>query len=168
MRRGLVLLILGIFLLQNVALAEGDVFKGHAVDFCDDLCIGNLSGIQCQHNVFFINSGERNERFDVVNSLFGKELSRFLNTPIYLLNSGLGILIAPVGAVIALIKRADIHRVLGAMNMPEQVTLILPVMITATICLVYSMDNLTAPSVSLEGKSLWILRFILFSIPFPR
>ncbi len=91
-------------------------------------------------------------------SLFGKELSRFLNTPIYLLNSGLGILIAPVGAVIALIKRADIHRVLGAMNMPEQVTLILPVMITAAICLVYSMDNLTAPSVSLEGKSLWILR----------
>ncbi|MBR6702807.1 MAG: hypothetical protein IKI78_06660, partial [Clostridia bacterium] len=57
-------------------------------------------------------------------SLFGKELSRFLNTPIYLLNSGLGILIAPVGAVIALIKRADIHRALGAMNMPEQVTLI--------------------------------------------
>ena len=91
-------------------------------------------------------------------SLFGKELSRFLNTPIYLLNSGLGILIAPVGAIIALIKRADIHRVLGAMNMPEQVTLILPVMITAAICLVYSMDNLTAPSVSLEGKSLWILR----------
>ncbi len=91
-------------------------------------------------------------------SLFGKELSRFLNTPIYLLNSGLGILIAPVGAIIVLIKRADIHRVLGAMNMPEQVTLILPVMITAAICLVYSMDNLTAPSVSLEGKSLWILR----------
>ena len=35
MRRGLVLLILSIFLLQNVALAEGDVFKGHA-EFDDE------------------------------------------------------------------------------------------------------------------------------------
>ena len=90
-------------------------------------------------------------------TLFTKELSRFLNTPIYLLNSGLGILIAPVAGIIALIKKGDLHRVMAAMQIPEQVAALLPAMITAAICLIYSMDNLTAPSVSLEGKGLWIL-----------
>ena len=71
-----------------------------------------------------------------------------------MLNCGMGIFILPVCGVLILIKGGEflgtIVQVLGDMRG------CIPVLICAGICLISSMNNMAAPSVSLEGKNLWL------------
>ena len=91
-------------------------------------------------------------------ALLRREIARFAGTPIYMFNTGLGILIAPVVSVIALIK-GDQLRAIVADGFP-QYEFILPFAVITAVCLIFSMNNITAPSVSLEGKTLWIIRSV--------
>ena len=88
-------------------------------------------------------------------ALFMKEFGRFTSTPIYTLNMGLGMLIAPIAAVIAFVKRSMLREAITALG---DYSVLIPALIVMAVCFVCSMDNVSAPSVSLEGKSLWVLR----------
>lgn len=89
-------------------------------------------------------------------ALLKKEFKRFTSSAIYMMNCGLGLILSVIAAV-ALLLNADAIR--GFLQMfsfltPTELAL------AASIVLSFlaSMDIVTAPSVSLEGKNLWILR----------
>ena len=93
----------------------------------------------------------RTERQSASAALLRKEFSRFTASPNYMLNCGLGTLMLPVAGVVLLVYQAkirDLELLLGA----EFASLLF----IAAVCLLASMNDMAAPSVSLEGKSLWL------------
>ncbi len=87
-------------------------------------------------------------------ALLCKEMRRFFTNPNYILNCGLGIIILALVGVLLLIKGEAVMSVLYGMFGDTSVGC--AVVIAAMICLLCSMNNMSAPSVSLEGKMLWI------------
>lgn len=87
-------------------------------------------------------------------ALLSKELSLFTSNSNYMLNCGLGILFIPAMGVMLLIKGTEF---IGAL---ENAFGAYPGIITILFCgMMYtlgSMNDIAAPSVSLEGKSIWI------------
>jgi len=96
---------------------------------------------------------EKNSAFQ---ALLKKEIQKFINTPMYLLNSGMGFLLTIVFGVAFFIKGPDIIKTLFA-AVPEFAGYVLPV-VTVMLCFFAAMGFTTAPSISLEGKNLWILK----------
>lgn len=92
-------------------------------------------------------------------TLLRKELRRFASSSTYMLNTGLGLILMAAVAVFALIK-LDLLR--GYVEMAAQelpvVSAMLPVLAASMLCLAASMNTISAPSVALEGKSLWLLQ----------
>ncbi|MGN0527289.1 MAG: hypothetical protein ACI4IF_07625 [Acutalibacteraceae bacterium] len=97
----------------------------------------------------------------VEKALFLKELRRFKGCPIYMLNCGLGIVMMPVAAIVVLIKGSDFSLMLTEM-LGEYIGII-PLLATAAICTLSTMNDITSPSVSLEGKNIWLVQ----SFPIP-
>ena len=100
---------------------------------------------------------ETHSRHRSVNTaLLCREFSRFTADPNYMLNCGLGTFLMPVCAVAVLWKGGALFSVLNAMfaETPDSVPLLLGVV----FCGLASMNLMTAPSISLEGKSLWLLQ----------
>ncbi len=90
----------------------------------------------------------------VSRALLGREIQRFLGSPTYLLNCGLGILLLPVLGIFVLIKSEDFLYMLGGLLGANTV----PVILLAIVGMLVATDAITAPSVSLEGKTLWLIR----------
>ena len=90
----------------------------------------------------------------LIRALFHKEARRFFGTPVYLWNCGLGLMMLVVLGVAALVKRADLAMYLA---MPEFAGMALPA-VCAVMAFMISLSAICAPSFSLEGKQLWILR----------
>ncbi len=92
-------------------------------------------------------------------ALLRKELRRFVASPSYMLNCGLGLVIMVAAAVAGLIKLDAVRGFLSklAENAPEVVPA-LPIFGLAVTILLAAMNPITAPSISLEGKSLWLLQ----------
>ena len=92
-------------------------------------------------------------------ALLRKEFSRWTGSTVYLLNTGLGLLIMVAAAVMLVIKRQDIAGLFVLADAAGPwLRGLLPVFATLLACMISSMNMVTAPSVSLEGKQLWILR----------
>ena len=89
-------------------------------------------------------------------ALLAKEFGRFISSPNYMLNCGLGILLLPVCGVMLLWKGGAVISVLNEV-FGERAGCT-PVLLSAAICMLASMNDMTAPSVSLEGKSLWLIQ----------
>lgn len=87
-------------------------------------------------------------------ALLRKELHRFTGSANYMLNCGLGIVLMPVSAAV-LMWKADLVRTVILLPAIQDV---IPLLAAAAICLLMTMNDMTAPSVSLEGKSLWIVQ----------
>ena len=89
-------------------------------------------------------------------ALYKKELRRFTSSPNYMLNCGFGILLLPAGGVMLLIKGRELFRQLGEVF--DTGSGVIPVILTAAVCALTLMNNMAAPSVSLEGKNIWLLQ----------
>ncbi len=87
-------------------------------------------------------------------ALLGKEFARFASSPNYMLNCGLGVLLIPAGGVLFLIKGREIYDTINAVfsGRPGGAA----ILVCTMLCLLSSMNDMAAPSVSLEGKSIWI------------
>ena len=95
----------------------------------------------------------------IQNALVKKELLKFRSSSAYLLNSGLSLFILPVLGIIAVVMKSTINTTLGqAYAELPALQNAMPVIITAAVCLTAGMDIISCPSVSLEGKNLWILK----------
>ncbi len=92
-------------------------------------------------------------------ALLRKELKRFTSSATYMLNCGFGILFLLLGAAFVLIRMGMVRETLATLtaNMPMLAEFI-PLLAAGLVCLLSATNDLTAPSVSLEGKSLWILQ----------
>ena len=88
----------------------------------------------------------------VSGALLRKELRRFLGSANYMLNCGLGILFMPIAAGL-LVWKAELLREILAEPLLQQY---IPLIAVGGICMVAAMNDMTAPSVSLEGKNLWL------------
>ena len=87
-----------------------------------------------------------------------KELRHFLGSPVYLTNMGLGIVLTAVLAAAALIFRGKILLWLEDPQIGGFLKPLVPLLITAVLGFTASTICISTPSVSLEGKSLWILK----------
>lgn len=88
-------------------------------------------------------------------ALYGKEVSRFLRSPIYILNCGLGTVMIIVMAVALILKR---NLVLDFVEQIPELKVWAALISCAVLCVTSSMNVVTSPSVSLEGKTLWIVQ----------
>lgn len=108
------------------------------------------------------NRGEAKARYQekrvaarsVGGALLQKELRRFLGSANYMLNCGLGVVIMLVATVALIWKKAMIQELLQEVFAGHMDTVFLAV--AAVVCLLATMNDITAPSVSLEGKNLWL------------
>ncbi len=96
------------------------------------------------------------KKTSVWNVLIGKESKRFFRSTAYLINCGLGVVILFVAAIALLIFGGKITNAAMA-SMPGFIPYLAP-LACAIICMTSSMGGISAPSVSLEGKSLYILQ----------
>ncbi len=90
----------------------------------------------------------------VSGALLQKELRRFLGSANYMLNCGLGIVIMLVSAGVLLWKQGMVRELLYEF-FPGNRDIAYLIGATA-VCLSASMNDITAPSISLEGKNLWL------------
>lgn len=88
-------------------------------------------------------------------SLLSKEFARFSSSANYMLNCGLGILFIPAAGVLLLLKGGYL---IDALSSIGDLTAIVSVGVAFVACLLASMNDMAAPSVSLEGGSLWIIQ----------
>ena len=134
------------------------------------LCIGVFAVVTVILNVTFVKAmlvggktkrAAKQKRDDKVRSAMGavcrKESKRFFTSTTYLVNIGMGLfmIVAFVGAAIMFRDK-----VMMAMEQMTEINLrkLLPVLLVGAMGLLASMTPISAPSVSLEGKHIWILR----------
>jgi ABC-2 type transport system permease protein len=94
----------------------------------------------------------------VEQALLRKELKRFTSSANYMMNCGLGLVFMVVAAVFLLIKGDLILQYIPLLSSIDEG--IVPMGMTAMVCMMTSMNDITAPSISLEGKNLWILQVL--------
>ena len=87
-------------------------------------------------------------------AFFAKELGRFTSSANYMLNTGLGILVLPAIGVLLLVKGRELCAALGEVFAARPGTA--AILLCTALFMALSMNDMAAPSVSMEGKSLWI------------
>ena len=98
----------------------------------------------------------RSRQRGIDTALLNREFSHFTASPSYMLNCGLGTFLMPLCAIAVLWKGSELFTVLDAMF--AQTAGSVPLLLCVVLCGLASMNFMTAPSVSLEGKSLWLLQ----------
>ncbi len=92
-------------------------------------------------------------------ALAKKEFKKFVSSPVYLLNTGLGLVFAIALAVVAVIKRKALGGFVTMISaMFPDIADLIPAAVIVVIFFLLSLNAISAPSISLEGKSLWILQ----------
>ena len=91
----------------------------------------------------------------VARALLDREFVRFKGSANYMLNCGLGTLMLVVLAIALLVKMSFLQNFIGSLGLPSDVLVLFGV---CAICLVASANDMAQPSVSLEGKNIWILQ----------
>ncbi len=89
----------------------------------------------------------------VFGTVLAKEFGKFISSPNYMLNCGLGIIFVVAFGVLILIRGAFVFNVVSALLPGAGSALII-----GALCMMGSMVDTAAPSVSLEGKNIWILQ----------
>ncbi|MBO4693479.1 MAG: hypothetical protein J5659_03675 [Clostridia bacterium] len=99
---------------------------------------------------------KREKMHSSLSAVMLKELKRFTSSPNYMLNCGLGIVFMIAAGVFVLIKGGAIREtILPQFSGYEGLTVAAA---CAVVCMLVSMNDIAAPSVSLEGKTLWQIR----------
>lgn len=96
-------------------------------------------------------------------ALLGKELSRFLGSSTYMLNCGMGLLFLLAVAIVLIVKGNALQTMLTADATLSDLRPLLPTLFCGVIGLILGMVDITAPSISLEGKSLWLAQSLPIS-----
>lgn len=90
-----------------------------------------------------------------LHAVYRKELRKFLTSSVYITNYGIGLIMILGCAAAAVIFRG---KIVEYMDIFGNMTPYMPLLIAAMLCFLNGMACLTAPSVSLEGKNLWVMR----------
>lgn len=85
-------------------------------------------------------------------ALYIKELKRYFASPLYVLNTGIGVVFLTLGAVALFF--VDLEQILGGGQ--EQLSVMAVITVFTIFCI--NMTSTTMASISLEGKNLWIVK----------
>ncbi len=104
-------------------------------------------------------SKKETKQLPVKKALLKRELLKFTSSPTYMLNGGMGIVFGPAVAIIGIIKMDTIRSGMNmiAAELPGTFRMI-PFFVLALVCFIFGMNLISAPSISLEGKSLWLAK----------
>ncbi|MGN1083852.1 MAG: hypothetical protein ACI4QX_02535, partial [Lachnospiraceae bacterium] len=94
-----------------------------------------------------------------VGSICRKEAKRFFSSTPYLVNIGMGLFMIVAFTVAGIWMKEKILGMVGTLA-PKEVNTILPIAISGILGVLSAMTPISAPSVSLEGKNIWILRSV--------
>lgn len=97
----------------------------------------------------------RTDRRRPIQAITGKEWKKFLGTPVYLTNMGLGLIFTALLPILGLVFRSKLMLLVHLFGLSGGV---LTAILCAGLCYVGSITLISTPSVSLEGKNFWILR----------
>ena len=89
-------------------------------------------------------------------ALLSREFQRFAAKPSYMLNCGLGTFLMPVCAVVVLWKGRSLFAMLDGMFAETAGSV--PLLLCVILCGLASLNFMVVPSISLEGKSLWLMQ----------
>ena len=96
---------------------------------------------------------------NVTGAIINKEWRHFLGSPVYLTNMGIGIVMTLALAVAGVIFRGKLLEVVDEFaQLGLDVTAYIPLIICGGLSFLVSTMDASAPSVSLEGKNLWVLK----------
>lgn len=102
---------------------------------------------------------EKAKRRSMGSALLQKERRRFLSSSTYMLNCGLGTLFLVAAAVFLIVKEKMVSELIGGLTGDfAGLKLAIPVFAVGAVCGMISMNDMTAPSISLEGKTIWLLQ----------
>lgn len=95
-------------------------------------------------------------RSSMFNALVRKEMNRFFSCATYMLNCALGTVIMVVGIVFLVLKSDTLLEIYGYMEdvFPGCMTVFACILVCGLAC----MNDSAAPSISLEGKNIWLLQ----------
>lgn len=93
----------------------------------------------------------------VKSALLAREFRRYTSSAPYMLNCGLGSLLIVMACAAILIKAKTVRSFAGLMGNFGGKEIVYFV-IAAMLCFISFTNDITAPSISLEGKSFWIIR----------
>lgn len=91
-------------------------------------------------------------------ALIKKEVKRYLSSPIYILNTSVGLLLVTMASVYILFFGTDMIGQIMAMEGMEIAESMIPLMMIGVITFAVIMSSTTNSTISLEGKNLWILK----------
>lgn len=93
----------------------------------------------------------------LADTLFGRELKRFVSSVPYMLNTGLGVILLAAGAVLALIKMQDIRSMIARIGQTfPMIDEAAPVIIVSATAILTAMCLMASCSISMEGRYIWI------------
>lgn len=109
------------------------------------------------------NKGEKKKKYTAQavkagnsnSALFRRELKRFTKSSTYMLNCGLGSVLMIAAAVALFFNRDFVNQITTVFAQEEGFVALIA---CGMLCLISSMNDITAPSVSLEGKNIWIVQ----------
>lgn len=98
----------------------------------------------------------KSSKKSVFGALLSKEFARFTGSAAYMLNCGLGLLMIPIVGVVLIVKGPEIADSFSKLfvELPGGALLVLCTVLFSLA----SMIDVAAPSVSLEGKTLWVIK----------
>lgn len=88
-------------------------------------------------------------------ALVRKEFKQYFNTPAYFINTIFGPLVILGGAIYLILKPGTVAEIDYAFRM---IGIPVGLLVIGAVISMFSMSNTTAPSISLEGSKLWILK----------
>ena len=110
---------------------------------------------------------EKNKGYHAVGlnrALLTREAKRFVSSSVYMLNSGIGIIFIPAAFVAAAIYSGNIIEIFAMLSAETGISGDpLALVVAVVFGVISTMIAISAPSVSLEGNGLWIIR----SLPIP-
>ena len=108
--------------------------------------------------------GETGHASSLGKALLKRELRHFVSSPTYMLNCGMGLVMMLILSVLALVKAKDgLRMALADPGIPPVIPRIVVAIAMGAVCMLSSMNYISTPSVSLEGKNYWLIR----SLPVP-
>lgn len=87
-------------------------------------------------------------------ALLAREMRRFVSSPVYMLNCSMGTLFLLIAGVAVLTQSALLRQLGTIFTEPSVFAMILVGLLCTLVCL----NDITAPSISLEGETLWLIQ----------
>ena len=86
-------------------------------------------------------------------ALIKKEFAHFISSPMYILNAAMGVIFSVIASVFIAVSGGELVNEMTATGIPTELVELFAIMLSLAVV---SFNIVSAPSISLEGKTLWL------------